>query len=352
MTGAETPGPNTERTAFYERIGEHKMAPLWEVIHKLVAKQPITKSVPFLWVYETVRPFLMESGGLITAKEAERRVLVLENPALTGESRTVDTLYAGLQLILPGEVAPAHRHTPSALRFIVEGSGAYTAVDGEKTYMEPGDFIITPSWAWHDHGHEGEGPMVWLDGLDIPIVHFLASTFAETYPQDQFPTNAPPGYTLARYGQNMKPVDDRYDEPTSPIFSYPYKRARETLQRMQETGDLDPCFGVKMEYLNPLTGGPAMPTMSTYLQALPAGFQSVPYRATDHAVYSVVEGHGRILFGHDDEKRAFDWRPKDHFVVPGWYEHRFEADEDAVLFSFSDRVVQKKLGLWREQRST
>ncbi len=341
-----------DRTAFYERIGEHKMAPLWEVIHKLVAKQPITRSVPFMWDYETVRPFLLESGDLISAKEAERRVLVLENPALTGDSRVVDTLYAGLQLILPGEVAPAHRHTPSALRFIVEGSGAFTAVNGEKTYMEPGDFIITPSWAWHDHGHEGDGPMVWLDGLDIPIVHFLASTFAENYADDQFPTNAPPGYTLARYGQNMKPVGDGYDGLTSPIFSYPYERARETLRRMQATQDLDECFGVKMEYLHPLTGGPAMPTMSTYLQMLPAGFRSVPYRATDHAVYSVVEGSGRVVLGRGEAATTFRWGPKDHFVVPGWYEHRFEAEDAAVLFSFSDRVVQEKLGLWREQRGS
>ncbi len=346
----DSAGQSGDRTAFYERLGEHKMAPLWEVIHKLVAKQPITKSVPYLWDYETVRPFLLESGGLITAKEAERRVLVLENPALIGESRTVDTLYAGLQLILPGEVAPAHRHTPSALRFIIEGSRAYTAVNGEKTYMEPGDFIITPSWAWHDHGHEGDGPMVWLDGLDIPIVHFLGSTFAESYPDDRFPTNAPPGYSQARYGQNMKPVGDSYDEPTSPIFSYPYARARETMRRMQETQDPDPCFGVKMEYLNPLTGGPAMPTMSTFLQALPPGFRSAPYRATDHAVYSVVEGNGRVVFGSGDDESTLSWRPKDHFVVPGWYEHRFEAEDDAILFSFSDRVVQEKLGLWREQR--
>ncbi len=344
--------PNPDRTAFYERIGEHQMAPLWEVIHKLVAKTPITKSVPFLWDYETVRPFLMESGTLISAKEAERRVLVLENPTLRGESRTVDTLYAGLQLILPGEVAPAHRHTPSALRFIVEGSRAYTAVNGEKTYMEPGDFIITPSWAWHDHGHEGDGPMVWLDGLDIPIVHFLGSTFAESYADDQFPTNAPPGYTLARYGQNMKPVGDTYDAPTSPIFSYPYARARETLRRMQDTQDLDACFGIKMEYLHPLNGGPAMPTMSTYLQALPSGFRSTDYRATDHAVYSVVEGSGMIVFEDEGKQSTLSWKAKDHFTVPGWYRHRFEADEDAVLFSFSDRIVQEKLGLWREQRGS
>ena len=338
------------RAAFYDRIGGQAMAPLWEVFHQLVARAPVTRAVPHLWRYADVRPYILESGVLITAKEAERRVLVLENPALKGLSQIADTLYAGLQLILPGEVAPAHRHTPAALRFIVEGTGAYTAVDGEKTWMEPGDFVITPSWSWHDHGHAGDAPVVWLDGLDLPLVHYLAATFAESYRDDQFPPTTPPGYTLARYGANMKPVTDTYDKPTSPIFSYPYARARAALAAMQASRDLDPCFGVKMEYLNPLTGAPAMPTLSTFLQLLPAGFATAPYRATDHAVYSVVEGTGRTTARRGDTTVTLEWAPQDHFVVPGWYEHTITADADAVLFSFSDRVVQQTLGLWREVR--
>ncbi len=339
----------TAREDFYARIGARNLAPLWEVLQTLLARTPITRAVPHLWRYDDIRPLIVEAGDLITATEAERRVLVLENPALKGESQVVDTLYAGLQLILPGEVAPAHRHSPSALRFIVEGSGAYTAVDGEKTYMSPGDFIITPSWGWHDHGHEGDGPTVRLDGLDIPIVRFLTTTFAEGYPEDQCPTNAPPGTTLARYGANMRPLGDTYDEPTSPIFSYPYARAREALDRMRALDDRDPCHGLKMEYINPLNGGPAMPTMSTFLQMLSRGFKGASYRATDHAVFSVVEGHGRTIF--DDGGDVLEWGPKDHFVAPGWRRHRHEADDEAVLFSFSDKVVQSKLGLWREDRS-
>ena len=339
------------RAEFYERIAAQNMAPLWEVLGQLLSRTPVTQAVPHLWRYDAVRPFIIESGGLITAKEAERRVLVLENPALKGMSQVVDTLYAGLQLILPGEVAPAHRHSPSALRFIVEGTGAYTAVDGEKTYMAEGDFIITPSWGWHDHGHEGDAPVVWLDGLDIPIVRFLATTFSETYPHDRYPSNTPPGHTLARYGANMKPVDDDYDQPTSPIFSYPYARAREALEGMRAGADPDPRHGIKMEYLNPLTGGPAMPTMSTFLQLLPKGFASAPYQATDHAVYSVVEGRGRTVVGEGAGAVTLEWGAKDHFAVPGWYRHTHEAAEDAVLFSFSDKVVQQKLGLWRENRA-
>ncbi len=349
MTPAD--GDADTRAGYYDRIAEHRLAPLWEVLHTLLSPAPTTRAVPHLWRYRDVSPLVLEAGTLITAKEAERRVLVLENPALEGMFQAVDTLYAGLQLILPGEVAPAHRHSPSALRFIVEGSGAYTAVDGEKTYMAEGDFIITPSWGWHDHGHEGEAPVVWLDGLDIPIVRFLAATFAESYPHERYPTNAPPGHTLARYGANMKPVDDRYDQPTSPVVSYPYARAREALEQLRAGTDPDPCHGLKMEYLNPLTGGPAMPTMSTFLQLLPKGFASAPYRATEHAVYSVVEGRGRTLVGEGDDTVELEWEPRDHFVVPGWYRHVHRAAEDAVLYSFSDRVVQQKLGLWREDRA-
>jgi len=340
------------RADFYQRIGALGMAPLWEVLHKLVARAPVTRAAPHVWRYDDVRPFIMESGGIISAAEAERRVLILENPALRGTSQAVDTLYAGLQLILPGEIAPAHRHTPSALRFIIEGDGAYTSVDGERVTMSPGDFVITPSWTWHDHGNDGDRPMVWLDGLDIPVVHFIATTFAEPYPEPRFPTNAPAGYTRARYGANMRPVGDSYAAPTSPIFSYPYEESRTALETMRRTQDLDPCFAIKMEYINPLTGGPAMPTMSTFLQLLPKGFRTAPYRSTEHTVYSAVEGSGRLVVGEGSEGRFLAWGPRDHFAVPGWVPHRLEADADAVLFSFSDRTLQQKLGLWREWRGS
>jgi gentisate 1,2-dioxygenase len=128
---------------------------------------------------------MMEAGGLITAKEAERRVLVLENPGLRGQSKATTDLYAGVQLVLPGEVAPAHRHSQSALRLVLEGNGAHTSVNGERTPMHYGDFILTPPMTWHDHGNESGEPMFWLDGLDIPIVQFLDASFAEHHDQDE-----------------------------------------------------------------------------------------------------------------------------------------------------------------------
>ena len=149
-----------DRQAFYDRLSPESLAPLWERLHALVTRTPTSAAKPYHWNYDdVVRPFMMESGGLITAKEAERRVLILENPGLEGQSRITNSLFAGLQMILPGEVAPAHRHTPSALRFIIEGHGAYTAVEGERTIMEPGDFVITPPWTWHDHGNESDQAM-------------------------------------------------------------------------------------------------------------------------------------------------------------------------------------------------
>ena len=167
------PETTNARADYYGRIDEYNMAPLWEVIHKLLAREPVTEATPYLWNYDSVRPSLMESADLISTEEAERRVLVLENPTMRGKSCITEALYAGLQLIMPGEIAATHRHSPAALRFIVEGSRAYTAIDGEKAYMEPGDLILTPSWVWHDHGHDGEVPVVWLDGLDIPMVRFM-----------------------------------------------------------------------------------------------------------------------------------------------------------------------------------
>ena len=172
---------------FYRRLEAKGAAPLWEVLGAIIPPEPRPETVPVLWHYDDLRPLLMEAGRLLTEKEAERRVLILENPGLRGKSRVTGSLYIGLQLILPGETARCHRHATSALRFVLEGTGAYTAVEGERTTMNPGDFILTPSWTYHDHGNPGDGPMVWLDGLDIPIVNLFDTSFAEHYPGEVQP---------------------------------------------------------------------------------------------------------------------------------------------------------------------
>jgi len=341
---------NPARRALYESIRPHHMTPLWEVLHALVPKSPTTACVPALWRYREVKPFLMQSGELITAEEAVRRVLILENPGLPGQSAITQSLYAGLQLILPGEVAPSHRHVQSALRFVIDGKGAYTTVEGERTTMHPGDFIITPSWRWHDHGNEGvDGvtePVVWLDGLDIPTVRFFDAGFAENDDVSKSQSvRHSEGSSYARYGANMAPVRRVNTGLTSPIFSYPYSRTREALHALERNSEIDAWHGIKMKYINPTTGGWAMPTIGTCMQLLPKGFKGKPHRSTDGTVYCVTEGRGSARIGD----RTFQFEPQDVFVVPSWATLSLSTEEGAVLFSYSDRPIHEALGILREE---
>jgi gentisate 1,2-dioxygenase len=337
-----------ERKEFYGRLAPRNLAPLWEVLKDLVPPEPKSRATPFRWRYEDVRPLLLESGGLLTAEEAERRVLVLENPALSGQSRATATLYAGLQLIMPGETAPAHRHTPSALRFMIEGEGGFTAVGGERTTMRKGDFVITPPWAYHDHGNEGDGPVVWLDGLDIPMVAFFEAIFGEGYNDKRHSLTRREGDSLARFGSGLLPVDavERFGQ-TSPIFNYPYERTREALLAAARGADPDPHVATTLRYANPKDGGWAMPTISTWVMHLPAGYETAPMRSTDGIVVAVAEGMGEMQCGD----RAFDFAQDDVLVAPGWSWRSFTAKSECVLFCFSDRVAQEKLGLFREERA-
>jgi gentisate 1,2-dioxygenase len=339
------PALTPERKEWYARIATKGVAPLWEVLNKIIPPQPTPDTVPVLFRYDDLRPILMEAGRMLTAMEAERRVLILENPAFRGQSKTTQSLYAGLQLIMPGEIAPCHRHAACALRFVIEGTGAYTAVEGERTTMHPGDFILTPSWTYHDHGNPGTDPVVWMDGLDIPIVNLLDTSFIERYPGEVQPHTIAEGDSLARYGANMLPVDYTPSRPNSPIFNYPYARSREALNELYRNGPVHPCHGVKMRFVNPANGGSPMPTIGAFMQLLPAGFKGEAYRATDATVYAVVEGTGRTRIGD----QTLTWSPRDIFVVPSWAPVAHEPDGESVLFSFSDRPVQKVLGLWREE---
>jgi gentisate 1,2-dioxygenase len=346
MSLTEKPAETPERLAFYRKIDQLAYTPLWTVFADIISAQPKSHCRPNLWRFDQAREWLLEAGELITAKEAERRVLILENPGMRGASKITTSLYAGLQLVMPGEIAPAHRHSQSALRFVLEGSGAHTSVNGERSNMEFGDFVITPPWAWHDHGNDSEQPMIWLDGLDIPLASFFDASFAESYSAEEYPLSRQDGDSLARYGANMLPVDYRQHKLASPIFHYPYARSREALEAMQRQQEWDACHGLKMRYVNPVDGAFAMPTIAPFLQLLPAGFKSKSYRSTDATVFVATEGSGKSTI----DGQVFEWGPRDIFVAPSWKWIEHEADAEAVLFSYSDRVAQQKLGFWREQR--
>jgi len=336
------------RQHFYGRARGENLAPLWVAIGGLVAREPQSPAAPAHWRYAAVRPYLVEAAGLIGTAEAERRVLMLENPRLAGEAKVTRSLYAGLQILLPGETAPPHRHVAAALRLVIEGDGAWTSVNGEKTMMHPGDFVITPSWAWHEHGHDGEGPVVWMDALDVHLVNMMDAGFSEgASAQPAFPIR-PPDASRYEAGGNMLPMDAGRTAATSPLFNYPYARARESLAGIARFRPIDPCHGHKLRYANPLNGDWAMATIATWMQLLPAGFATAPYRSTDGTIFAVVEGEGHSVI----DGRRFDWGPKDVFVVPAWATATHHARADSYLFGASDRAAQEKLGYWREHRPT
>ena len=333
---------NPNRARLSSEIAQLNMKPLWERVMRL---KPGTAAQPVIWRWRNVQPFLMRAAELITTQEAERRVLMLENPALRGTTFATTTLYAGLQVILPGEIARMHRHAPNALRFIIEGEGAYTAVEGERVMMKPGDFVTTPNWAWHDHGNVGSEPVVWLDGLDLAFANLFGAHFREEYPQETQPVTRVVGDAGARFGANLLPLEYRPKGHASPILSYPYDRTREALELIARSGDPHPAHGYKLRYTNPATGGYPFPTMAVFMQWLPKGYAGRRVRSTDGAVCCVVEGRGAAVIGEN----RIDFSAHDVFVVPSWEYYEFAADTDCVLFSYSDRAAQEALGFWREE---
>ena len=276
-TATKQPGPkhNVEamREEYYERIAKHGMTPLWKVMASVVTKEPKTRVQPVIWHYGDIKRLVMESGGLITAEEAERRVLILENPGMRGESKATNTLFAGVQMILPGEVAPAHQHVSSAIRFVLDGEGAYTAVEGEKSFMSPGDFVITANWAPHDHGNTSNKPMLWLDVLDFPQVNFFETSFANHFEDATQATNRADGDSLAYYGSGVLPDNAPATTKRSPVINYTYARTRPIVERMMKAGDIDKRHGARVHYINPITGGSVLADHGRQPRHVPAGVQ-------------------------------------------------------------------------------
>jgi gentisate 1,2-dioxygenase len=343
--GKKAAGGNGAREAYYDRISKLDMAPLWVVLKDIIPDEPKTLCDPAIWHFNDVKPFVAEAGSIISAEEATRRVLVLENPKLRGQSRITQSLYAGLQLILPGEIAPPHRHSPAAIRFILDGEGAYTQVEGEKTLMSPGDFVLTPSGTIHDHGNESKKPMIWLDVLDVPTVNFFETCFYEHFEYKRQNTRRDHQDSLVRFGSGVLPDGSDTPHKNSPIVNYPYAKMRPILERMARAGDIDPHHGARFRYANPLTGGSVMPTMGAHLSLLPKGFKGKDYQSTDSTILVCVEGGGSTKVGG----KTLEWGPKDVFVVPSWMKLAHAAKKESVLFSISDRPAQEALGLWREK---
>ena len=253
MTTSGSESRIEEMDLLLQEVRNRNAMPLWEVN----AQRGRPTVQPFLWRYLDYRDLLYRAADLVPMELAERRVFVFSNPGIDKHSAT-SSLYANLQIIKPGEIAPSHRHSPSALRLVIEGQGAYTAVNGEKSYMDPGDFVTTPSWTWHDHGNEGDAPMVWLDGLDVPFVQSLDANFYEQYPDNTHPLTKPDDLSLRLFGAgSLKPTWEQQDSPNSPLLNYKFERTYAALKALAEDTDGSPYDGITVEYTNPLNGGSA-----------------------------------------------------------------------------------------------
>ncbi|TMA80040.1 MAG: cupin domain-containing protein, partial [Deltaproteobacteria bacterium] len=237
-----------------------------------------------------------------------------------------------------------HRHTPAALRFVIEGNGAYTTVNGQQCVMEPGDLILTPKLTWHDHSNDSNQPMLWLDGLDFPLVTALHQVMQERYSERRQPIEKSSEEVMDQLGASK-----RHGVPLADFFHYKWRDTQKTLRALARSPETRDRFdGYLLEYRNPLTGGPTMTTIQCALQILPPGDETETHRHTSTVIYHVFRGKGTTQIG----ERRFDWERGDSFVVPLWYNHRHlnrSSSEEAILFSMSDAPVLKALDLYREE---
>ena len=305
---------------------------------------PMTAVEPCLWKWADVRGSLLRAGEVISLEQSERRVVRLVNPGLNDRPFATHTLQISFQYVKPGENARAHRHTPAALRFVVEGNGAYTTVNGQKCVMEPGDLILTPKLSWHDHSNDSTEPMLWLDGLDFPLVTALHQVMQERYAERRQPIEKSSEAVMDKLGASL-----RHGVPLADFFHYKWRDTEQTLLALAGSpAGRDRYDGYLLEYRNPLTGGPTMTTIQCALQLLLAGDETASHRHTSTVIYHVFRGEGATQIG----ERRFDWRQGDSFVVPLWNPHRHlnsSSSKEAILFSMSDAPVLKALDLYREE---
>jgi gentisate 1,2-dioxygenase len=309
--------PDAERLrVLIETAASNHAEPLWPVISQLATSGPKPRAIPHVWPFSVMRPLCAEAAKLIGTEYAERRVFSLINPALENPF-TTDTLYAGLQTILPGEVARAHRHTIFALRFIVEGERAYTSVEGEKLYMHRGDVILTPQMEWHDHGNEGDNIMIWMDGLDHPIWRAMPLVFADHYESAIYPSR---------------------ESGAASVRRYPWAEKQQALDAIA-----GPTASVR--YVHRGHGGEIAATIGASALRIDAGARTTPIRETSSSIVNVFEGRGRVTL--DDQVLTFE--RGDIIAVPAWKRVSFESapDSQTYLFRMDDKPLVRAINAYR-----
>jgi gentisate 1,2-dioxygenase len=289
------------------------------------------------------------AGELVALDQGgDRRALGLTNPGLDGRPYATPTLWAAIQWLNGHEVAPAHRHSYQAVRFIIDGRGAYSTVQGDRVYLERGDFIINPPWYWHDHGSDSDERAVWMDGLDIPLVNTLNANFFEPGASLKQEVSAVQNGSVLKYGVGqLRPA---WEPPTveySPLFSYRWEATERALNNLAKV-DASPFDDVALEYTNPHTGAPVMRTITSWIQMLRPGVHTKAHRQVNTVVYHVFEGRGATII----DGVQFDWEQGDFLALPSWvcHEHvNHSQTERAILFSIQDTPAMKALGMYREE---
>lgn len=338
-----------DRAAFVDEVQAFHANPVFITQPGFMPAEPTSAMKPYLWRWADIRPAMMKSAELLPVGQdgADRRLLNLINPGMEPKIGTTHTLTASIQMVLPGEIADAHRHTINALRLIIEGRGASTTVDGEMCDLAPGDVVLTAGWRWHDHRNDGDEPVIWLDGLDLPLTRSLEAVFYEELEEGAQQVLSS-GDSIRRYGVGqILPTWTEWKGMDSPLFSYKWADTRRALDALRDS-DADPFDGVSLEFRNPTTGGPIGPTMSAGVNLFRAGQHGEEHRHTSSTVYHVIEGDGVTVIGDEE----FTWTKGDTFAVPTWAWHRHvntSSSADAVMFNFSDRPLMEKIGLYREQ---
>ncbi|GII87535.1 gentisate 1,2-dioxygenase [Sphaerisporangium siamense] len=339
-----------ELERYYAELGKFDAGALWTVANEIEPWYPQPRSVPMHWRYQDLRPLVLKSASLVSGDDAGRRVVMLVNEGRRELSAAVGLLYTGLQIMNPGEAMTAHRHAAAALRFVIEGEGAWTIVDGDRLKVGPRDFAITPKGTWHEHGNDSaENPVIWQDGLDIPLINALDANFYEVHPELHQVPGAVVNTSLLRHGAGvLKPDRRSWSKRYSPLLAYPWDMTYQALLDQAKVSEGTPYDGVIMEYVNPVTGGSVMPTMGAHMQLLRPGQATQAHRHTGSVIYHVAKGRGHSIVAG----RRFDWKENDIFAVPSWawHEHANDDDaDDACLFSFNDFPMIHSLDLWAEE---
>lgn len=333
--------------AFHKLIHENSIYGLWEIASQMTP-HPRPEAVPHQWKWSLLERLVRESSVAVPVGD-ERRAMQLFNPGLNGQWASTSTLIAAVQVLLPGEVARAHRHSPAAIRFIMQGNGAYTAVEGEKVVMHEGDLVLTPSWQWHDHGNETRETVVWMDGLDVPLTRSLNAMFFQMGGELQQKAAKPVNGSRAMYAHaRMAPTWVKEFPKFSPMMLYSWDQTREALHALRDQ-EGSPWEGIALDYTHVHTGGPVTPTIGCRMQLLRKGEKLKARRVAGSSVFCVRQGKGRSVIGD----QTFDWEKGDIVVIPSWalHQHANTGAEEAILFSITDRPVLEALGFYREDLS-